>query len=250
MRKMGANAAETVGVGLVNNAKIYSLMVNIIPAILPKSLEDFNQHFTRVFGMVNRVQVDIVDGIFAPTKTLSPEELASVDTIVEFDAHLMVDEPIRWLERVVAGGFGRVFGQVERMSDNVAFVAAAQVAGLFAGVALDLETPVSELEGIIMDLDAVLLMSVPAGISEQTFDQRVIKKIEEVRQMREGLVICIDGGLDVPQIKSCIAGEWAAEITEDHLHRDFLDMEFAVGSHLWKDPDVKTKLEKLRQLEA
>lgn len=224
-------------------------MVTILPTLMPKSLEDFNQHFSKVIGHVSKIQIDVIDGVFAPNKTLAPEEFAVIDTVTEFEAHLMVDEPMKWIPRCVAGGFSSVIGQVERMSDKAAFIADAQVAGLRAGLALSLDTPVEVLDDVIMDLDSVLLLAVPAGVSGGEFDKRVIKKIEAVRSMREGLMICVDGGLDVPQIKQCIAGEWAAEIRNDDLHRDFLDVEFAVGAHIWSADNAIEKLDQLRKLE-
>lgn len=216
---------------------------------MPNSLEDFNQHFSRISGLVPKIQIDVIDGVFAPNKTLAPEVYAEVNTIVEFEAHLMVDDPLKWIPRCVKGGFSSVIGQVEKMPDKNAFIADAQVAGLQVGLALELETPVSVLKDVINELDSVLLLSVAAGKTGAQFDSRVIEKIEEVRTMREGLMICVDGGLDIPEIKRCIAGEWAAEIRNDDLHRDFLDIEFAIGAHIWSASNVEEKLNKLRKLE-
>lgn len=224
-------------------------MVTILPTVMPKSMEDFNQHFTRVMGFTPKIQIDIIDGVFAQNKTLTPEEFAEINTIVEFEAHLMVDDPVKWIPRCIKGGFSSVIGQVERMPDKAAFIADAQVAGLQAGLALSLETPTNVLKEFVEDLDSVLLLSVQAGQTGAKFDNRVIKKIEEVRAMREGLMICVDGGLDVSEIKECIAGEWAAEIRNDELHRDFLDIEFAVGAHIWDADNPQEKLNKLRRLE-
>ena len=66
-------------------------MVTIVPAILAKDVTSFEEQLKRVWGEVKRVQFDIIDGKFAPAETVGPEILMNVDTIVEFDAHLMVE---------------------------------------------------------------------------------------------------------------------------------------------------------------
>jgi len=98
-------------------------------------------------------------------------------------------------------------------------------------------------------LDAVLLMSVKAGFQGQEFDERVLSKIASVRKMRSDIPIVVDGGLGVSEIKRCVAAEWAEQIREEELDRNFLDMEFAVGGELLRAGDVVAKLEQLRNLE-
>lgn len=225
--------------------------VTIIPAILPQTWEEFENKFSKVKDLVNRVQLDVVDGVFAPTKTIGPEELVkgSFDKLAtRFDAHLMVDEPIEWLVRCDKGGVDRVFGQVEMMSDMKSFVAEGQLSNMYVGLAIDLDTPAERIADVIDELDTVLLMSVKAGQSGQEFVDKVLLKIEEVRKLREDILICIDGGLDVGQIKQCIQADWAEEIREDNLHEDTLDLEFVVGEHLWSAEDIPQKLEQLKYL--
>lgn len=190
----------------------------------------------------------MVDGVFATEKTIGPEELVRAEKALRFDVHLMVDDPIKWLVRCDRGGVDRVFGQIERMPDPKAFVAEGQLSNMYVGLALDLDTPVEKITEVIDELDTVLLMSVKAGQSGQMFVDKVLPKIEEVRKLREDILICVDGGLDVEQIKQCIVADWAEEIKEDELHEDTLDLEFVVGGHLWGAEDISLKLDQLRNL--
>ena len=106
----------------------------------------------------------------------------------------------------------------------------------------------AKLEPYIWDVDGVLLLAVRGGDSGREFDPRVLPKIAEVRKMRRDVNICVDGGLNVENIKKCIVAEWAEEIREDDLNKDFLGIEFAVGSQLFEAEDVPNKLEMLRHL--
>jgi len=224
-------------------------MITIIPAILEKSLGEFEKKLSLVWGNVSRVQVDVIDGVFADAKTIGPEDLGQIDTIVAFDAHLMVEKPEEWIKRCLAGGIDRVFGQVEKMKDKVAFIGDAQAEGLAVGLAYDIETPLDGLEKYINDLDAVLLMSVKAGKQGGKFDERVLPKIKQIRKLSKKIDIVVDGGLNEENIKRCIAAEWAEEMEEGELNRSVALLEFVVGSHLFKAEDVKEELEKLQRLE-
>ena len=223
-------------------------MVTIVPTILAKDATTFEETLKKVWGMVKRVQFDIIDGKFAPAETAEPEVLKNIDTIVEFDAHLMVVRPEEWINRCVESGITGVYGQVEQMGDVPKFVADAQAAGLRVGLAYDLGTSLEGLENYINDLDGVLLMSVKAGASGQTFDESVLEKIRTVRKMSKTIKIIIDGGLNVENIKKCFAAEWEEELSEDELDKSFMKMEFAVGSDLYESSDLRVELENLEHL--
>ncbi len=223
-------------------------MVNIIPAIMPKTKGELMEKLEKVWGSVSRVQLDVVDGVFAKTVTIGPEILGEINTIVRFDAHLMVEKPELWLEKCMNGGVERVIGQVEMMDDVNLFIADGQAMGMEVGLAFDLETNLERLAEVVTDLDCVLLMSVPAGAQGQKFDRRVLKKIMEVRKLSKTIPIVIDGGIDEVNIKQCLVAEWAEELEEDELNRSFSGMEFVVGSHLFAPVDTLKALEQLRHL--
>ena len=222
-----------------------------MPAILEKDATSFEEKLKKVWGEAKKVQVDIIDGKFAPMETIEPEVLLNIDTIVDFEGHLIVERPEDWIERCVAAGMTGLFGQVEMMEDVVKFVADTQSAGLRVGLAYDIDTPLTDLENYINDLDAVLLMSAKAGSQGvNEFDSRVLDKIKQVRKINKRVVIVVDGGLDVDSIKKCFAAEWAEELSEDELDRNFGKMEFAVGSEIFEAVDIKEKLEELESLGA
>ena len=226
--------------------------VTIIPAILPKDIAEFETKFDKVKGLVERVQLDVVDGVFAKAKTIEPQDLVGFTWGgVRLDVQLMVNEPIEWLEQCKRMGANRVIGHVERMEDQVLFIAEAQLGGFEVGLGLDIATPVETMTKVIGNLDLVLLMADKAGqTGQEPFNEAVLPKIEEVRRLCDDIVICVDGGLDVEEIKKCLVAEWAEEIREDDLHRDFLNMEFAVGRALWGADDISLKLENLKHLKS
>lgn len=224
-------------------------MVTIVPAILEKDITSFLEKAEKVKSFAKRVQVDIIDGKFASTETVIPEALKDNDLPIELEAHLMVEEPHEWIDRCVEAGITAVYGQVEKMSDKVAFIADAQFAGLRAGLAYALETPLTGMEEVINNLDAVLLMSSKLGSQgKEDFDEKVLEKIKEIRKIDKNIKIILDGGIDGKDIKRCFEAEWAEEIAEDELDRNFGKMEFAVGGDLFNAPDIEEEYLRLVNL--
>jgi ribulose-phosphate 3-epimerase len=174
-------------------------MVEIIPAVLTKNPIEAREMIGRCDGVVQRVQIDIIDGIFADNKTIVPQDLKGLDVFLGLDFHLMVDNPINWVEKCVGVGADRIIGQIEKMPSQKDFVEKVQDKNLRLGLALDLATPVEEISAeLYSELDVVLLMAVPAGFGGQKFNLDVLKKVEKLSQIRREIKtpfrICVDGG--------------------------------------------------------
>jgi len=184
-------------------------MVEVIPTILTTDIREVEEKIALAEGLVKRVQIDVLDGVFAPNRTIDPGFLERIETDLELDFHLMTKEPADWVERAVRGGAGRIIGQIEKMENQLDFVGKVQEAGPSVGLAVDLETRISELDpAVVTSLDVILLMSVPAGFGGQDFDGRVIDKIKELSELRakdaSPFRICVDGGINEGNIDKVV----------------------------------------------
>lgn len=185
-------------------------MIEIIPSLLtndPKELEEKIQVLESIVKrtegpeLCRRIQVDIVDGVFADNHTVMPDVVGQIETSLLVDFHLMTKEPIDWVERCVAGQAERIIAQVEQMSSQRDFIGRIVAIGTKVGLAIDLDTPVDVLDGTILtSLDVVLLMSVKAGFGGQAFDSGAIEKVRRLKGLRSkgsaSFRICVDGGVD------------------------------------------------------
>ncbi len=174
-------------------------MVKIIPAILSNSPSEVEELLRQADGVVDRVQIDIIDGQFVQNKTIDPAVLENFDTDLLLDFHLMTKEPVDWVERCVRAQADRIIGQIEQMSSQVDFVGKVSEIGLSVGLAIDLDTKVSALDPTILNnLDVVLVMAVSAGFGGQKFEAKVLDKIKELDEIRvrdeNPFKICVDGG--------------------------------------------------------
>jgi len=181
-------------------------MVEIIPSILTADPTEARQLLSKLEGVFQRVQIDIVDGQFAPHRTIDPSALEEAETSAKLDFHLMTKDPTDWVERALRAGADRVIGQIELMSSQFDFVGKVAEVGLSVGLAVDLETAVERIdETILSNLDVVLVMSVKAGAGGQEFDPRVLEKIKKLNALRESdptpFRICVDGGILPDNIK-------------------------------------------------
>lgn len=174
-------------------------MTQIIPSILTNDPLEFKNMLSACEGIVDRVHIDIIDGIFADNKTIEPSILERTETNLNLDFHLMVQSPQDWVEKCIRAGADRIIAQIETMKSQLEYFGKVQIAGAKVGLALDLETSLSRIdESILPDLDVVLVMSVKAGFGGQDFDSRSLDTIKQVvdfkRKHKAHFAICVDGG--------------------------------------------------------
>lgn len=199
-------------------------MIQIIPSILTNDPKELVDKLGICEGVVSRVQIDIIDGVFVSNKTIDPSALFNLETELKLDFHLMVKEPINWVEKCVRAGADRIISQVEMMENQVDYVGKVQEVGAGVGLAVDLKTEIDNLDPVILtNLDVVLVMSVAAGFGGQEFDERALDKIERLDEIRirdaTPFRICDDGG---------VVFEWV-----DDIRREGVD-EVVIGKSLFE----------------
>ncbi len=174
-------------------------MIEVYPTILTSDKLELKDLLDKSLGKVPRVQIDIVDGIYADNKTIDPRDVIEINPSLTIDFQLMVKEPDYWINKC-KGVTGRIIGHIEMMKDQARFVDAVKDAKFAPGLGLNLNTPIEELdEDLLSELDVVLLMSVPAGFNGQEFRPEVLEKIKKLDNIRKSkklpFKICIDGGI-------------------------------------------------------
>jgi ribulose-phosphate 3-epimerase len=180
--------------------------IEIIPAILTDNPSELRDLMGKAEGVVKRIHIDIIDGVFVSNKTVDPSAFNNFDTTMLLDFHLMVNKPVNWLEKCVVAGGSRVIAQVEMMDSTEEFIKKAQELGISPGLAIDINTPVESIERrLLTDVDVVLAMSVPAGFGGQEFHDSAIGKIKKLANLRANdntpFKIACDGGIKSSIIK-------------------------------------------------
>lgn len=175
--------------------------MGIAPSILENNWAEIEKKLKICQGFARTIHIDFIDGKFAPNTTfLDPNPFKEYSEYFVLEAHLMVEDPLQYLDSLFSAGFKKVVAQVEKMPDQVEFVSKAQSLG-GVGLALDLDTAISAITISKDDLDQILLMSVKAGHSHQEFDSAVLEKLRSLKQEYLG-EIEIDGGINAENIKT------------------------------------------------
>jgi len=187
--------------------------MQIIPTILEKNFFEAEKKILRVKDLIKRIQIDVIDGVFGFGKTFELElinKIKNVDNVL-WETHLMVKEPIKWIEKSININSNRIIGQVELMSNREEFVAKVKDNGLEAGLAFDIET---EIGNIPEETDVVLLLGRKAGFGSLPMEDKIYEKIQQLVRIRKenslNFLIGVDGGVNKDNIKKL--GDMGVEI--------------------------------------
>ncbi len=124
------------------------------------------------------------------------------------DAHLIMQEPIRYVESIPEGGSDYVTVHLEACEDVKTTLDKIHACGMKAGLAVNPETDVKELVPYMEDVEMILIMSVQPGFGGQKFIQKSLDKIREVRAMlnEKNLEtdIQVDGGIYVENVREVL----------------------------------------------
>lgn len=156
------------------------------------------------------VHVDVMDGLFVPSISFGMPVIKSVRKVTDkvFDVHLMINEPIRYIDEFVKAGADIITVHVEACSDVVATLEKIKAAGVKAGITLNPDTPVSAIKPYMHMVDMVLVMSVNPGFGGQKFIVSSLDKLREVKKLRDELGldfdIEVDGGINVDNLLSVL----------------------------------------------
>lgn len=144
---------------------------------------------------------DVMDGMFVPSISFGMPVLKSIHdaTGQVMDAHLMVQEPIRYVEAFQKAGADIVTVHLEACEDIKATIDKIRECGMKVGLSICPETPVEEVTDLLKEVDMLLVMSVHPGFGGQKFIPESLDKIRKIRGMiaAQGLDVDIqvDGGI-------------------------------------------------------
>ena len=156
------------------------------------------------------IHIDVMDGLFVPSISFGMPVIKSIRKVTGkvFDVHLMINEPIRYIDEFVKAGADIITVHVEACSDVVATIEKIKASGVKAGITLNPDTPVSAISPYLDMVDMVLVMSVNPGFGGQKFIVTSIDKLKEVKKLKDdsglGFDIEVDGGINVDNLPSVL----------------------------------------------
>lgn len=147
------------------------------------------------------VHVDVMDGHFVPNLSLGPGIVKAIRhySKLPFDVHLMLSQPVRYLEAFSEAGADHITIHVESEGPIACVLTAITALGCSAGLSLKPGTPASSLKPYLEYLDLILVMTVEPGFGGQSFMADQVSKIVEIREMIDNsgrpIHLQVDGGI-------------------------------------------------------
>lgn len=210
-------------------------MATIVPALLVESQGEFEHKLRLVEGVVDLIQVDVLDGsLFSNTCWYDPERIGALQTHVKMELHMMVENPLpiieAWQKYVPTFCRAIVHAEAHRPTGTITGYIKDDL-GLEVGVAINPETPLKEIESIIHLVDQLTVLGVHPGKSGQTFEgDYILEKIQHTKRHRPDLIVEIDGGVTDDLLETLV------KAGTDRI---------CAASLIFNDPDPTKKLQTL-----
>lgn len=182
----------------------------IIPAVLPKNLEDLNFFLQKIKGFSQYTQIDIADGNFVDNKTIDLKEIIKKKIFFEelfIELHLMVKNPENYFSDCENLKAKRVIFHYEafsKISDLTNTITKSEKFNFELGLAINPETPIEVLKKIIDKINFFLFMTVKPGWQGQTFNQMVLEKVKNFKKNFPEKKVEVDGGVNDENIKEIV----------------------------------------------
>ena len=210
-------------------------MVKVSPSMLSANFSKFGEEIERVERSgADWIHLDVMDGMFVPNITIGAPIIKAVrkNSELPFDVHLMIEDPIRYIDDFTKAGADILTVHTEAKGDIMGAIDKIHENGLKAGISLNPGTPVSDITIYLNKVDLVLVMTVQPGFGGQSFREEGIPKIEFLRRYADenGLRydISVDGGINRNTGKRC--ADAGATV-------------LAAGSYLFKMDDMYPEIE-------
>lgn len=157
------------------------------------------------------IHIDVMDGLFVPSISFGMPVISSIRKVTDkvFDVHLMIQNPIRYVEEFAKCGADIITFHLEACEDVDATIEAIHNAGCKAGISIKPGTPAEELFPYLSKIEMALVMTVEPGFGGQKFMDSTLPKITAVRNEinRLGLStdVEIDGGVTRDNVQAILA---------------------------------------------
>ena len=155
------------------------------------------------------LHLDVMDGKFVPNISFGAPIIKALrpHSDIFFDVHLMINEPIRYIDDFASAGAEMITFHVEATEDVTATIGKIRSHGIKVGISIKPKTPVSVIEQYLPLVDMVLVMTVEPGFGGQKFMADMMPKLELLSSLRAeknlSFLIQVDGGISKDNASIC-----------------------------------------------
>lgn len=213
-------------------------MIKIAPSILSADFANLERDIHRI-STADYVHVDVMDGVFVPNISIGIPVVQSIRKVTDMflDVHLMIVEPVRYVEQFCDAGADLVTVHVEADSAHKIMEAINKIhaKGKKAGIVLKPKTPAEAALPFLEHVDLILVMTVEPGFGGQKFMADMMPKVAALRKLIDeknpACELEVDGGVAPDTCRTCM--EAGANV-------------LVAGSAVYKAPDIPARIAELR----
>ena len=153
------------------------------------------------------VHIDVMDGQFVPSISIGLPVIKTIRKCTDriFDVHLMIEEPIRYIDEFADAGADIITVHAESCKHLDRTIDAIKEKGIIAGVALNPATPLSAIEYVLPKVDMVLVMTVNPGFGGQKLIPYTVDKVRDLKKLIQStgnkVDIEVDGGINLNNVR-------------------------------------------------
>ena len=169
-------------------------MVEIAPSMLGADFGRMREAAELVGPYSAYLHMDVMDGHFVPNLTMGPDLVKSLDGIAPLDVHLMVTDPINFIDDFRDAGAKIISVHVEA-NEPLEALELIKKNNMKAGIAHNPSTPKNSIEPFIDLADLILIMSVEPGYCGQKFHEDAVERVRHYKKTYPNKIIEVDGGV-------------------------------------------------------
>lgn len=180
-------------------------MAIICPTVTAAEPHEYREQMERIAPFATRIHIDLADGVFTPNKLIELERIWW-PVGVQVDIHLMYEAVRPFLAQLAEHKPSMVIVQAEATGNFYDVARELKKHKIKVGVALLANTPVEKIKPAIKDIDHILIFSGDLGHFGGTVNLDLLKKVDEIRKLKEEIEIGWDGGINSSNAAKLVAG--------------------------------------------